>query len=356
MTALANRDTKIIPLLLEQSTAENLNYQAIGFPHYSIFQFIKELSDNATLNFLPLLQKKKVDFNKTISCSMLHADFLRPSGASVTDYQLSASNMSLLHFYIENMTQYPGSKINLQLIEQLVLLGVDPQVKAVFTLTKKLPQGPQIIKRVELTASEYATEVLDSLLPRQCSTAIISAIKKHKTDADFLRALPDEDEESLPRIQNLFHLFTNLQRVLCGEKALAYEGLPRVEHRPILPQQISEPILDLAQITANLTAARAENNQVNWQAQQELLINYVKSAPCADSFLQRINEVKHLLQLHFHVSIDKTTNKVRYGSTMYRIFHSFDPYQLPSSWEVLRNLGQEKYDIDINQLCTVNRL
>ncbi|KTC82655.1 Ankyrin repeats (3 copies) [Legionella cherrii] len=356
---------KLFALLVDQADAGTLHHQAQMKPYYLLFQLLdreeNRLSRLDVLGLLPKLKEKGLEFDQTIdyhSPADPFEDALYNQGREV-----SAQNMSLLHFYVDNMTRteedpFQAMDHHLEVIQALIAHGANPHAKATFTLTeRKNPYyGTDTApSRIELTASEYARNIVDRMLRRYALSHGAYWIKTFEEENHFLSVISHETKENQISLHKKFHQLRNLERVLSGNKPLPYSGLPDVNKLDKLalnkPNQSKsatvETELDPIQSKAQLLEARRQKNQGNWQVLKKALVDYAKEAESLADFLARVDQFKAPLQLHFNISTDAKGATI-YGSTLYRFFHYFDAHKFPNSWETLRKFGQDTYGIDIN--------
>lgn len=363
---------KLFDFFLDKADASTLNHQAQIKPYYLLFQLLdrneNRLRTLDVLNLLPKLKEKGLEFDKTIiynSPADPFEDALYSQGR-----EFSARNMSVLHFYVDNMTRamddpFEAMDHHLEIIQALIAHGANPNAKATFTPTKQNTSylyGTETVQSsIELTASEYARNIVQPMLHRYCLSSAAYWIKTYKEENDFLRQITYETRETQTILHKKFHQFRNLERVLSGEKPLPYSGLPDVRKLNQLalkkskeeskPNQSKSAIvateLDPIQSKAELLDARSQKNQGNWRALKKDLVDYVKEAESLTEFLARVDQFKAPLQLHFDITTGSKGETI-YGSKLYRFFHYFDAHQFPNSWETLRKFGQDTYGIDIN--------
>ncbi|MCW8409614.1 ankyrin repeat domain-containing protein [Legionella sp. PATHC035] len=369
MSAMERGHKNLFYCLLEKADAKVLNHCAALPPHYLIFQLFNKFANRLrridVLKLLAELKEKGLEFDKTIDCSYQIDPFNEKSLSETR--AVSAQNMSVLHYYIQNMkisTDDPLESMDehLKIIQALIAHGVNFKTKATFTLTPNVmtaDSGAQKVQsRMELTASEYARKIAYHILNHYHA----SLIKEHQDENAFLRDITDQSREEQTRLHKIFHQFRNLERVLSGEKSLPYCGLPNIKKReqcalqkpkaeskpiPALYQLVLEADFEPTRFKSLLINARTQHIHSSWQALKTSLVDYVKETDSLQDFLARLEQFKESLQLHFNVTTN-SKGEVIYGSRIYRFFHYFDPHKFPNSWETLRKYGQETYGIDIN--------
>jgi len=258
---------------------------------------------------------------------------------------------------------------HLAIIQALVANGADPKVKATFTQTKEEREASsyrtkQVCSSIELTAAEYARKIVDKIFNHHSLGYDTYLLKMYKEENDFLKNITYRNKEEQIRLHKAFHQFRNLELVLSGEKPIPYSGLPDIgkigrvalkkESPPVVVPESGEAKsametnhFDPIQFEADLTKARTEQQQDNWQALKKSLVTYTKEAGSLKDFLARVEQFKTPLQLHFDITTNDKGEIIR-GSMIYRFFHIFDPHKFPTSWETLRKFGQDTYGVDIN--------
>ena len=375
MLAMMNGYPKLFANFLDKADAKTLNHQAQIKPNYLLFQLF-DRSENRLwqldiLKLLPKLKEKGLEFNKTINGHPLVAPF-KESSYSIGE--VYAQNMSVLHFYVENMAQAIDDPVlsmnkHLAIIQALVANGADPKVKATFTQTKEEREASsyrtkQVCSSIELTAAEYARKIVDKIFNHHSLGYDTYLLKMYKEENDFLKNITYRNKEEQIRLHKAFHQFRNLELVLSGEKPIPYSGLPDIgkigrvalkkESPPVVVPESGEAKsametnhFDPIQFEADLTKARTEQQQDNWQALKKSLVTYTKEAGSLKDFLARVEQFKTPLQLHFDITTNDKGEIIR-GSMIYRFFHIFDPHKFPTSWETLRKFGQDPYGVDIN--------
>ncbi|QMT59126.1 ankyrin repeat domain-containing protein [Legionella sp. PC997] len=360
--------------LLEKAGTATLNHRAKHSPFYLIFQLFEDDNKLRQLDILKLLstlKEKGAEFDKTIERTF-YTDPFR-SDAYSSKRKVSAKNMTLLHFYLDNMTRTDDSmqsiEKHLAIIQALIAHGVDPHAKATFVLTEEVKdetsysRTKEVQTHLELTASEYATKIADKIVSRDYWNSDGFLIKTYRDENEFLKHIDYKSKEEQTRLHKKFHNFRNLERVLSGEKPLPYAGLPncgKMETAALKKQHSVEeaksgvksvPViddLDPKQFEVQLINARAQQNQNEWQELKNSLVEHVKETTSLEDFLAKIEGLKKPLQLHFNVTTSTKGDVIGYGSAVYRFFHYFDPYKFPNSWETLRKFGQATYGVDIN--------
>lgn len=363
MTAMSMGYSSLFTSFLAKADVITLNHRATSKPYYLLFQlfdvFENRLVGLDILNLLSELKSKGLEFDKTIDYSAPADPFGNSSYGERRE--VFASNMSLLHFYVDNLTHkqddfFPSLDKHLAVIQALIAHGVDPKVKATFTFTKEeRVEGVYETKKVkisrELTAAEYLRQIADKVIGYDSGAHLI---KLYHDENEFLQHIEHKSSEEQIKLHKHFHQFRNLERVLSGEKPLVYSGLPdarKIEQlalkRPDSQEELA-PSVNLNIVKAGLLNARDLHDHDDWKRLKNSIVDYVKGAESLPEFLERVEQFKKPLQLHFDVNMDANGEVVSYGSLSYRFFHYFDPYKFPSSWESLRAFGQKTYGVDIN--------
>ncbi|MCE0722540.1 ankyrin repeat domain-containing protein [Legionella resiliens] len=372
MSALKMGYKNLFDFFLGKADPKTLNHQATMSPYYLIFQLFDKYDNKLRgldfLKLLPELKEKGTEFDKTIARTITYAD---PFGDdSYSDgREVSVTGLSLLHFYLENMTHLMDDPFqtmdhHIAIIQALIANGTNPNAKATYTLTKNEPDGSsyrtqKVQTNIQLTAAEYARKIADKIIGRYHYSQDAFLIKTYQDENEFLKHIQYKTKEEQTQLHKKFHQFRNLERVLAGEKALPYSGLPNVEKISQWTLQKQKSIaatkstaspdeFDSQTFESELINARVQHNQGNWQALKKSLVDYVKESTSVQNFIERIEEFKKPLQLHFNLTTNSKGEVISYGSTMYRFFHFFDPYKFPNSWETLRKFGQDTYGVDIN--------
>ncbi|MDR3502408.1 MAG: hypothetical protein P4L79_07480 [Legionella sp.] len=363
MTAMSMGYPSLFDFFLEKANAATLNHRATSKPNYLLFQLFDEYENRLVgldiLKLLPALKNKGLEFDKIIDYSS-PAD---PFGNSSYEERREAfaSNMSLLHFYVDNLTHNRDDFFalldkRLELIQALIANGVAPDVKATFTYIKEeRVEGAYETKKVkisrELTAAEYLRQIADKVIDHDSDAYLI---KTYPNENEFLQHIGHKSREEQIRLHKQFHQFRNLERVLSGERPLVYSGLPdvrKIEQLALTRQDSQEelvPGIDPNTVKAGLLNARDLKDHGDWAELKKSIVDYVKDAGSLQDFLERVEQFKKPLQLHFDINTDANGEVVSYGSMTYRFFHYFDPYKFPGSWESLRTYGKNTYGVDIN--------
>lgn len=371
MSAMMMGYKNLFYFLLGKADVKALNHQAIHKPNYLIFQLFdrhsNELGQLDILKLLSELKEKGLEFNKTIDYNSPADPF---GDNSFSDgREVTARNMSLLHFYIDNMTHImddPFRKMDkdIEIIQTLIANGANPHAKATFTLTKN-DRTQKVQTSIELKASEYVRKVADKIIDRYGFSTNAFLIKTYQDENEFLKNISYKTKEEQTSLHKKCHQFRNLERVLSGEKALPYSGLPDIgktakfaltKQKPsVEPNSVAKPksVIETNDFEPNrfeteLLNARVQQKQGNWQALKKSIVDYVKESESLQDFLARVEELKKPLQLHFNITTNSKGEVIGYGSKMYRFFHYFDSNKFPNSWETLRKFGQDTYGIDIN--------
>ncbi|WP_058534325.1 ankyrin repeat domain-containing protein [Legionella saoudiensis] len=363
MTAMSMGYNSLFNFFLDKADATTLNHRASSKPYYLLFQLFDEyenrLAGLEVLKLLPELKNKGLKFDKTI-------DYISPADpfnarASEEQIEVYASNMSVLHFYVDNLSHkrnefFPSLDKHFKLIQALIVNGVNPNTKATFTFTKEeRVEGDYERKKVketlELTAAEYLRKIADKVIGYDTDAYLIKA---YPEENEFLKQINYKSRDAQIELHKKFHQFRNLERVLSGEKPLVYSGLPDIRkiEQLALKQQASVeehlPDMEPDRIEGSLLNARNLKSHEAWRELKKSLVDYVKSAESLQDFLERVDQFKKPLQLHFEVTTNAKGEVISSGSWVYRLFHYFDPYKFPSSWESVRAFGQKTYGIDIN--------
>ena len=105
--------------------------------------------------------------------------------------------------------------------------------------------------------------------------------------------------------------------------------------------------VDLIKLEDTLLKARAQHNRDQWRSLKNTLVDYVKDAESLTDFLERLEQFKKPLQLHFDTAVNPK-GEVTNGSILYRFFHYFEPHKFPNSWETLKAFAKDNYGVDIN--------
>jgi hypothetical protein len=310
-----------------------------------------------------------MEFDKAIGYNSPTAPFPAKPYDPFDRKELSAQNMSVLHFYVDNLSRVPEDPFqsmekHLEIIRNLVANGANPTAKATFNLTKyyttrSLSLSEQIQSSIELTASEYLRNIADQIINRFSYNNDAFLIKTYKEEKDFLKNINYQSKEEQTRQHKKFHQFRNFERVLSGEQALPYAGLPDlgkmqqwtlkkqksvVEPKPALQKENCDP----KRFEAELSKSRNDQHQGDWLALKKTMVDYVKEGESLQDFLTRVEQLKKPLQLHFNITTNSKGEVDSYGSVLYRFFHYFSPHKFPNSWENLRKFGQDTYGVDIN--------
>ncbi|MCA0403724.1 MAG: hypothetical protein LCH30_08000 [Proteobacteria bacterium] len=343
-------------------TKMTLPMQAMSFGYESLFNFFLERVNEKILNqksysscllfqvfsrydnklkidrreLIAKLKNKGLSFDKTI----YYYAPANPWGKSDKN-EADAENMSVLHFYIHSLIDSFNSCFyrideHLEIIQLLIANGANPNVKAKFNFKKET---------MELSPAEYLKKVASQI--HDDGYLFVN----NPEEQQFLRQISYRDKKDKIRLHKIFHHFRNLERALSGKSVLAYTGFPdneklakqalqKNEEKSQLPNE-SESIFE------SLISARDKERQNDWKALKQSLVNYVKNAPTLEAFLERIEQFKQELQLHYDLSKNGKGETV-YGSTLYRFFHYFNTHKFPNSWEQLRAFGQDNYGVDIN--------
>ena len=352
------------------------------------FPFLLEQPPWTVGRQLPFFRKQSaqtlLEFDKTI---------YHPSPADLFQYyknhndigKVTAKEMPLLHYYVSDLIhavedpfQSESFDQHLELIQCLIANGADPKAKAIFILPKK--ENKKIVNyNVKCTAAEYARAIADQIIKRFHSSIIddVHLIWEYNDENEFLTKINHIDKEKQNILHQKFQQFRNLERVLSGEQALPYTVLPE---KAVIPEaqttelpaaQSTELTIDKTQLTqpvppaekpktesekgfadpiefeSKLNTARKDRDQVSWKTLKKEMVDHVQQAGTLQDFLVRVELYKKPLQKHYDITYDARNNKI-YGSTLYRLFHYFDSYKNPTSWENLRKFGQDKHGIDIN--------
>ncbi|USQ13645.1 hypothetical protein J2N86_13345 [Legionella lytica] len=362
MTAMSMGYHSVFDLFLETADAATLNHRATSKPNYLLFQFFDEnrLVDLDILKLLPELKSKGLEFDKTINYSSPADPFNNRLYGERRE--IFASHMSLLHFYVDNLTHnnrddfFPLLDKRLEVIQALIAHGIDPKATATFTYTKnERVEGAYETKKVkisrELTAAEYLRQIADKVISHDSDAYLI---KTYRDENEFLQHIEIRSRNEQIKLHKQFHQFRNLERVLSGEKPLVYSGLPdvrKMEQLALKSQGSQDGFvsgLDPNTVKNRLLDARESKDHEDWKELKKAMVDYVKQAESLQDFLERVEQFKQPLQLHFDVNRDANGEVVSYGSLSYRFFHYFDPHKFPSSWESLRAFGQTTYGVDIN--------
>lgn len=363
MTAMSMGYYSLFISFLEKADAATLNHRAISKPYYLLFQLFDVYENRLVgldiLELLLELKNKGLEFDKTIDYSAPSDPFGHRSYEKRRE--TFASNMSLLHFYVDNLTHdrddfFPLLDKRLQVIQALIANGVDFNVKASFTSTKEDGMnGAYETKKIkisrELTAAEYLRQIADEIIGHDSDAYLIKA---YRDENEFLQHIEYRSRGGQIKLHKQFHQFRNLERVLSGEKPLVYSGLPDVKKIEQLAlkhhdsQEVHAPDIDPNIAKTGLLHARSIEDHDKWDMLKKSIVDYVKNAESLPDFLERVEEFKTPLQLHFDVNTDVNGEVVSYGSLSYRFLHYFDSYKFPGSWESLRAFGKKIYGIDIN--------
>ncbi|MFJ1268561.1 hypothetical protein ACD661_08355 [Legionella lytica] len=363
MTAMSMGYFSLFTFFLAKADASTLNHRTISKPYYLLFQLFdvyeNRLVELDIFALLAELKNKGLEFDKTIDYSAPSDPFGHRSYEK--QREIFASNMSLLHFYVDNLTHnrddfFPLLDKHLNVIQALIAQGVDFTVKATFISTKEEGMNEAYeAKKVkiirELTAAEYLRHIAEEIIGYDSDAYLIKA---YQDENEFLQHIEPRSRTGQIKLHQRFHQFRNLERVLSGKKPLVYSGLPdvrKIEQLALKHHDSPEghaPDMDPQSVNTGLLHARDRADHDKWDKLKKLIVDYVKNAESLPDFLERVEEFKTPLQLHFEVNKDAQGEVVSYGSWLYRCVHYFDPYKYPNSWEALRAFGKKTYGIDIN--------
>jgi ankyrin repeat protein len=391
MVAMERGYSKLFDYLLEQSSVKAINKTAFDKKSLAFKLFDRNANRLETVKTMKKLKDKGLRFDQTIG---MNNPTHRFDDSVISEKKVTASNMSLLHFYVsEQLAGYhfginPLDELDkhIEMIQTLTASGTNPNVRAIFTIKEKKRDNSnkpqQVTSTIELSAAEYARWLIQKIISGRSHDynigAYVNKIKKHKDESEFLKSLPSymKKKEKI-KIHKMFHQFRNLERVLSGQKVLPYVGFPKIKKfaKPVelqqkstgsellIKKQKSSPNLvssgerkvsnetkqSLAkQYLDKLTAARWKLEKHDWKTIKAKVIDHVKSAMSLEEFLERVTEFKESLQLHYNESVS-SNDDVKRGSMMYRLFHVFDANKLPGSWEAVRKFGNARFGVDINE-------
>lgn len=357
--------------LFAKADAQTLNHRASTLTkQHLIFQLISSHENRLKrfdiLKFLPELKAKGADFTKTISYPYAEHPFGDdPSRKNKATY---AKNVSLLHFYIECMASEFNSRFysidkHIEIIQTIVAMGVNPKAIATYTLTHEAydpatRKEKKIEMSMELTAAEYARKLAAEIVGRTYDS-VDFYIQNYPNEREFLRQISYMPVVEQTELHIKFHDFRNLERALSGKRILPYSGLPKVEKSTPSDSEKSGSvgsrspetlslIEDSNTLETKLTLARKQHNKSDWQAIKKSMVDYVKRAESSEEFLERMEEFKTPLQMHFDIEMNAKGEVINKGSFLYRLFHIFDTHKFPSSWETLKAFGYNTYAININ--------
>lgn len=148
MAAMDKGYKTLFDFFLEHADADTFNQRAYFKPNYLVFQLLdrhrNRLSPLDTPALLPQLKRKGVEFDKVIDYKYAVSPFGATSHSEKGE--VFAQNISLLHFYIENLTRslddlFYSMDTHLEIIQALITNGTNPNSKAMFVLTKEKSDG-----------------------------------------------------------------------------------------------------------------------------------------------------------------------------------------------------------------------